>query len=648
MEAGSISLKQSAQQKVIPSCCEECQECHSPGVSSYCQQCKKYICTKCVESHQRMTTFSGHKLFPLDKPSAPPPPVGSCKEHHLHGQPTNRYCHDCRSLVCHDCTVKEHIRHRCDFVDKAASLVRNDLAKEVEQLKKTVVDLLHAIGKINDAISEMEAQNKSAMTKIDGLFKELYIILDERKQQLKDKASSMFQKKLQSLSSQLKDVSESITRVQQVAHHTEERIQHAPDRDILHLRQDIRTQIHEVKEEGQTKLLEPSEEMNVDVKLFSTDEFRKCLADADVSLLSVDPSKCTLTESSTRIFELLKHSELKFLTKLSNGQLTKQGRIVCYLESPASGSVTRCSIAETSKHGEYQIHILPTHRGQNKLTIKVDEHEIADSPFKFCAFSPPGNLSKPFRVIKDLNLPHGIAVNSDGEMIVTEWGTGGSGSVARITKDGKVFRVRQPYFSHPTGVDVDINDNVYITDSKTNWIFKFNKKLELLKQVQHTNVSASLYGVTVVGDEVMVCDRKRHTISVYDTNLHFLRTIRAFSSQYGAGIADLSTDNHDNLYISHHGNRQVQVLNSDGDLVRSFDVFEGKTSPSGLCVAGPYVYVASETEHKVCVYTTEGEPVATFGQWGTKPGDFYTPCGVCVHDSYVYVCDRSNSRVQIF
>ena len=397
----------------------------------------------------------------------------------------------------------------------------------------------------------------------------------------------------------------------------------------------------------QAELLEPSEEMNIDVRLCNMDDFKHCIADAKVSLLYVDPSKCTLSGETIGSFELLKPTKLNLSTRLSNGQLTKQTSIIaCYLESLMSGSVTRCSIDETSQRGEYQIHFLPIDRGRNKLTVTVNRHEISNSPFQFCAFSSPSDLGEPLLVIKGVKIPHGISINSNSEMIVTEWG----GSVARITKNGKVLtRVKQPNFSHPTGVDVDINDNVYITDSKSNWIFKFNKKLELVKKVKHTTVSASLHGVTVAGDEVMVCDKNSHTITVYDTNLNHLRTIEAhahLSTKYG--IVDLSSDNHGNLYVSHYGNRQVQVLNSDGDLVRSFAVFEGKNSPSGLCVAGAYVYVASETEHKVRVYSTEGELVATFGQWGSKPGDFYSPCGVCVRDSFVYVCDRYNNRVQVF
>ena len=642
-------LYEQLKQKVIVSHCEMCD---NPEVSSYCQQCAQHICSKCVEAHQRMKVFSGHKLVKPEESTSPQPlpsaPVGSCKEHR---QPTVLYCFDCSSLICRDCTVREHFGHDNDFVDKAASLVRKDLTEEVEQLKTMIADLSQGVDKIKDTVSEMEAQRTSAVAKIDDSFQELYQILDETKQQLKDKASSLFQKKLQSLGSQLKSISDSVSVVQRVAGFTEQCIQHVPDCEIMYLQSDLRAQMRRVKEDEirQAELLEPSEEMNIDVKLCNMDDFKRCIADAEVSLLYVDPSKCTLSGETIGSFErseILKPTIFNIVTKLSNGQLTKQeSSIDCHLKSLVSGSVSRCGVDESSQRGEYRIQCLPTIRGQNQLTITVNGQEITDSPFHFCAYCPPGDLGVPLRVIKDLNLPHGIAVNSGGEMIVTEWGAGGS--VARLTKDGKVLaRVRQPNLSHPTGVDMDTNDNVYITDSKSNWIFKFNKRLQLVRKEKHTSVSASLHGVSVMGDEVMVSNKSRHTITVYNTNLNRVRTIEAhahLTSQYG--IVDLSGDSHGNIYVSHYGNRQVQVLNSDGDLVCSF---EGKNSPSGLCVAGAYVYVASETEHKVRVYTTEGELVATFGQWGNKPGDFYTPCGVCVRDSFVYVCDRYNNRVQVF
>ena len=140
------SMYDQLKQKVVVSHCEAC---GIPEVSSYCQQCAQYICSKCVEAHQRMKVFSGHKLVKPEESTSPQPlpsaPVGSCKEHR---QPTVLYCFSCSSLICRDCALREHLSHDYGFVDKAASLVRKDLTEDVEQLKTMIADLSQGVDKI--------------------------------------------------------------------------------------------------------------------------------------------------------------------------------------------------------------------------------------------------------------------------------------------------------------------------------------------------------------------------------------------------------------------------------------------------------------------------------------------------------------------
>ena len=461
----------------------------------------------------------------------------------------------------------------------------------------------------------------------------------------------LFGQKIECLVSQEKLLSESMAAISRVIEFTEQCMQHSSDIEIMHVQSEIQNQIDRTREKEYKQMvhLEPAEEMNIDLKVCNVQDLELCLAKSSVMLLPVDPSKCTLRTENIGLTEINKPTKLNVITKLCNGKFTKQASVVnCYLKSLVSGSVIKCDVDKTSRLGEYQIHCLPTIRGQNQLTIKVNGQEIAESPLNFCAYLPPNELGHPVSVIEDLNTPHGIAVNSSREIIVTEW----SGSVVTLTKGGKVIkRTKRSDFNRLTGVAVDSDDNVYIADNKLNWIFKFNKNMELLKKVKHSYSSSGLYGITVIGDKVMVCEKNRHIITVYDTNLHPQRQIEAqafMSSQ--SGLFDLSGDDRGNMFVSHYGNRRVQVFNNEGNILRSFDLSaaDSKSYPSGLCVAGLYVYVANETRHKVCVYTTEGEFVTSFGQWGTKKGEFYTPCGVCVRDSYVYVCDRYNNRVQIF
>ncbi|MCH2106434.1 MAG: hypothetical protein MK291_07330 [Planctomycetes bacterium] len=60
------------------------------------------------------------------------------------------------------------------------------------------------------------------------------------------------------------------------------------------------------------------------------------------------------------------------------------------------------------------------------------------------------------------------------------------------------------------------------------------------------------------------------------------------------------------------------------------------------------VYVCDRGNHRVQVFSPEGEHLFGWGDWGWAPGFFADPTGVEVAAGHVYVTDSSNHRVQVF
>ncbi len=179
---------------------------------------------------------------------------------------------------------------------------------------------------------------------------------------------------------------------------------------------------------------------------------------------------------------------------------------------------------------------------------------------------------------------------------------------------------------------------------------KENKDLKMLNKID-TKQDSQLYAVSLVGDEVMVCDNKNNCIFVYTKELKYVRQIE--DPVHLKTIKDVSPDEHGNLYVCDRGNSRIHVLSHGGEYLRSFGC-DGSgvnmlSGPCGIYVASQYVYVTNWSNHTISVYTTEGEHVTTFGKRGTNEGDFRFPCGVCVDkDGFVYVCEYGNNRVQVF
>ena len=72
--------------------------------------------------------------------------------------------------------------------------------------------------------------------------------------------------------------------------------------------------------------------------------------------------------------------------------------------------------------------------------------------------------------------------------------------------------------------------------------------------------------------------------------------------------------------------------------------------PNGITVdTNDLVYVSEYYNHRVSVFTSEGQFVTSFGRKGSGRGEFKYPVGLAVDNSgVVYVCDSFNNRVQMF
>lgn len=629
--------------------CEMCMA--GSHATAYCQQCSQLICERCTESHQRMKIFAEHVITLLDNTSnavVQESALVPCKEHK---QSMSLYCFDCSGFICRDCTIKDHFSHNHEFIGKAASQARENLDLDLKPLHSLVTEICNATEEIHTAKAQVQSHNTSVIGEVENSFNQLHAIIEEYKGNLLNEVSENFCQKMENLALQEETISKSLEAITRVKEYTEQCVQHLSDSEVIQMRTEVHDMIYRTIERHSNVMnLDPVEETNTEVELCNPQDVKQFLLKAKLIVLPVDPSKCVVSGTGVKSAEVGKPATFSLTTKLSNGKCTMQTSTVsCFLKSTNKGAVVvRCNV-NRPKHGEYVIQYTPTVRGQNQLTVKVNGQEIADSPFFVCAYTPCTELDQPVMVITDrqLSTPYDVTVNSRGEIIVAEW----NGNVVSFDKEGKKLKSIQKAdhkFGHLTGVAVDTNDNIYVTE-KSNLIFKFDDKMKLVKKIKHHSSSNNLYGVTVGAEnEVMVCEKEKNFITVYNTDLEYSRQIESPSmSTAGQGILDIAADGHGSIYTSHYGSSHIQVLNNAGELLKTFGFPKG-SNPCGISVTGRYVHVTDEANHKVFVYSTEGEFMTSFGQWGSAKGHFYGPCGLYVRDSYVYVCDRYNNRVQIF
>ena len=634
----------------------KCEICSGDKAEAFCRQCAQFICSECVKQNQRMKKiFPGHEVSTFEELKkggakeivTQEYPLQKCRKHE---EPMKMYCFDCNSLICRDCTIIDHPcpEHNYEFVKTAAPEMKKKLIQQLEPLKEVQANYSRAVEEIQTTKSEIEAQGDSVANDIENSFKDLQTIIESRKQELLKEAEKKVTEKLERLSVQEKSLSTDCAVVQSVIEYTEQSLEHSAEDEVMcihaKLENRIDREIEEHRKEG--KSLDPVEEVDIGMEVNCTEELKElCQTKAKVIQFPIDPTKCIVSDDGMKSPEIDKMSKFSVKTKLTNGKdMKRKCAITCHLKSLVNGSIVESNV-DRIQGNEYHIQYTPIIRGRHELAVSVNGQEVAGSPFPVFVSIPPTQLGKPVRVIDSVKTPRCIAVNSEGDVIVTEC----RGNVQVFDRKGtkrRSIKSSDYGIDDPFGVAVDSTDCIYITDFKKLKIVKLSKDMNLL-ETYSSDQAAMLKGVAIVEDKVVVCDIMNNCIHVYTTELKYVRQIGSpgegrveFSS-----IEDISSDQHGNLYVCDYFNTRIQVLSSNGEYLHSFVM----SDPCGVCVAGQYVYVANWKNHNISVFTTEGAYVTSFGQEGRNEGDFKNPWGVCVvKDGLVYVCDFNNNRVQIF
>ena len=307
---------------------------------------------------------------------------------------------------------------------------------------------------------------------------------------------------------------------------------------------------------------------------------------------------------------------------------------------------------------QYKVSYTAVSRDQHKLHVRVNNREINGSPFTMTVYPDPTQLGHPLRVVTGLREPYGIAINSHGEMIISQW-NGHQISIFDIRGQKiRTFGSRgdsPEQMMLPAGIAIDNADNIYV--SSEHKLQKFTSSGELIKCVGQKGSKEGEFndprGVTLYDSQVYVCDSKNHRIQVFDLDLNFIRSIGSYGEGRGefSDPFDVKFDSGGNMYVAEFRNTRVQVMDINGRFIRAFGQ-EGKgklKAPSALHMINKYVYVSNHSGHCIVVYETSGQFVTSFGRYGHKEGEFCYPyCITSCADGFIHVCDGWNNRVQIF
>jgi len=263
---------------------------------------------------------------------------------------------------------------------------------------------------------------------------------------------------------------------------------------------------------------------------------------------------------------------------------------------------------------------------------------------------------EPDRLAVTLKRPIAVTTDSTGRVLVVDTENHGIFVFDRSAHSFALYGgTGEGALMWPMGIDVDAQDNIYVTDHKKKALYKYDSAGRYLLSVGGFDNPVGV-AVDRKRNRVYVVDSKAHHVQILDLEGKKLDTIGERGEEEGQFNFPTycAVDGEGSLYVVDTANARVEVFDAKGEVVGTFGSLGTGLGqfvrPKGIAVdRWGIIYVVDAAFNNVQLFNKEFQLLMPLGQRGTDPGQFWLPSSIHVDDrDGIYVTDYMNSRLQIF
>jgi tripartite motif-containing protein 2/3/tripartite motif-containing protein 71 len=592
-----------------------------------------------------------------------------CSDHE--GKELELYCVTCGVLICTWCIVEgEHHDHTCEKIDLAFENYKEEVLPLIDPMKRQIAVIRKSLTRLDASCKEVSDHRAATENSIQATFRRLQEVLNARKTELISELDKLVVPKLDDLTAQSKQTETNLAQLDSSLHFIFESLgagNRETKQNILMMKRSAIKLVKELTTPLPPDLVEPDSGSSVQFSA-AGDMVEDCQNFGGVysfSSTSADPSQCHVTH--TEVAEVGERYTAILQTVDFEGNACQDlepfKTLKCKVLSDLSGN--NCSV-ERRGHGKYEISYHPTIKGKHRLYIKAEGQYVKGSPFIISVKSRIEAISSPIQTINEAVAPCKVAINQDGDMVLTEQGTQHCVSVFRGKQKLRSFGSQgceEGQFRIPRGIAVDGEGNIVVADNENSRIQMFTAEGKFIAAVGSEGKGVLQFshpaGIAICSRyrKVYVADWGNHRVQVLNPDLTFSAVLGSgkkgdsegeFESPWG-----VACDSTGKVYIADSFNHRIQVFTPEGKFLRTFGECgraPGELShPKDVAIdSNDMVYVSEGANRRVSVFTSEGTFVRTFGEEG-EPRIFNVPGGLAIDDcGVVYVCDWDSHNIQCF
>ena len=636
--------------------CDKCGDDNDPVVA-LCVDCELYLCQDCNKAHGKQNKehdiVSVRLVAGEEATGQPTRKVLYCPEHQKNE--LDYYCKTCDKIVCLYCTVRDHVGHTHDIVEKTASEHRNMLVKMIAPVEEMSKNLSKAEANIVSTQEKIKEQASEIDQEIDKCYVEQLQELNKHHKQLKKQLRDAVSQKEKALKEQLNDVTslqDELTGIKELR----EGLEKTSDHKVFSTKkQDVEIRMQKVSEQYNSLNTQPVEYDNFE--FIPAKSYSFLLGD-----LFTFANPHTLEVINLPGIVYCGHKvEFKIIAKDSKGKsCTKGGSKVSVQLKSFTGDVTAGEVRDNND-GSYMASFVAEQAGEVKLLVSINGEQIKGCPYSIVVGRNYQAIDKPSKILNNngsMGCPWGVAFGRNGLWAVADYS---NHCVYIFDDEDQLVRKfgsngsNNGQFRDPRGVAFDSHNHLYVVDYGNHRVQKFDTNGNYLLQFGSERASDGQlnypFGVTVHNDKVYIADYGNKRISVFQTNGKFCIS---FASDQLGGPHDVTVSANNNLLVAEYSNSCIYTYTLDGHYVGKFSApgsGRGQLQyPYSLTTdLNGFIIVADTFNHRVSIFDKNGKCIHCFGSGGSANGQFSRPYGIAVSPSgSLYVSDTNNRRIQIF
>ncbi|KAJ8269819.1 hypothetical protein COCON_G00124260 [Conger conger] len=161
MEVPSSTVEKTSQ------LCTSCED--NTEASGFCVECVEFLCSTCIEAHQRVKFTKDHAIRQKEEVSPDAMSVSTqkpvfCDVHKQ--EPLKLFCETCDRLTCRDCQLLKHKDHNYQFLEDAYKNHREHMVSMTLQLQEKRKAIEEVSNSINTGLLQVDENRKSVHNEI--------------------------------------------------------------------------------------------------------------------------------------------------------------------------------------------------------------------------------------------------------------------------------------------------------------------------------------------------------------------------------------------------------------------------------------------------------------------------------------------------